>query len=366
MKKLLLLLLCLVFVLCSCVQVPVEELEIPFSEIAKNNIREGVLNNYGCVSEKTIFTELGIYWVMYFEKDGENYNAIVDWSEDTRDYYYNGQIFTESNEGNISKVLPYREDYNKSILSMMNRNDELNYAYISEQSAEVDSEGNYIVNYRFAVNQYIEKMFENLNASLNASISDENDAKEIDIKLGDEMEICYTLDKDYRILKYEYYKIDGENKKKIVETIVTYNEKREFPQKIVDMTTKNKDFVNVTIYEDYNTAAHRSEVFSVEKGGYIYPNGILYNNYDCFKDPVYTERFDYETESINEDTNLYIIKYGLILTDEDYDMIEEMYDIEIPDEQRMIYDPYGTRNTETTEDVVSGDDESDEEINPAA
>ena len=298
MKKIASLLMCLMLLLCSCSNSKNNEetiaIEIPFQKVAACNNRAKLLEKYGCITERTASREsenenFG-YWTIYYEKDGENINAILDYSVNYKCLYYNNEIFTQYGDGITRKVLTYREDYNKIMTNLMARTDTLSYVFIIEDSAEIDTdEEGFIARYEFIVNNDILSELEGLG-----------------LEAGDRVQVEYDLDKDYIIKRCRYYKIDNEKRSQIARIDVVYGEKKSFPDEVVFANDENKEFVEITVIENFGTGSQYSETFKVEKGGYIVENERLLRYY-LFKDPIYQTEFNAMEESIDKNTDIFII-----------------------------------------------------------
>ena len=259
------LILSICFILCACGEKPQEiTLEIPFQKVAACNNRTRLLEKYSSISERTASRAIGeenfSYWVLYYEKVGENINAILDYSVDYKCYYYNNKVYADYGDGFLRTVVPFREKYEDIISGLLARTDTLSYVFILNSQAEETEEG-FEVSYEFIVNNDILPEFEDLG-----------------IKAGDKLNVIYELDKDLIIQKCKYRKVLDEDKKVEVARIdITYNEKKPFPQ---DILNKNKgETVDVRIIENFGTGAEYFETFKVEKNSYITENEVLFKNY---------------------------------------------------------------------------------------
>ncbi len=292
MKKVIMLILSICFVLSGCSE-KVEEkpLEIPFQKIAAYNNRTKLLQKYNYISERTASRPLGeetySYWIMYYEKEGDNLNAILDYSVDYKCYYFENQVLADYGDGNLRTVIPFREKYEDILSGLLARTDTLSYVFILNSQAE-ETEKGYEASYEFIVNNDILPEFEDLG-----------------IKAGDKLNVIYELDKDFIIQKCKYRKVlDEDRKVEVARVDVTYNEKRQFPQEILN---KNKgETVDVRIIENFGTGAEYSEIYKVEKNSYITENEVLFKNY-LFKDPLYENYFDTAVEPVTKNTDIFIM-----------------------------------------------------------
>ncbi|MBQ2897939.1 MAG: hypothetical protein IJE46_06460 [Clostridia bacterium] len=296
MKKILSLVVCMVLFLSACSngnQVLTETIDIPFQKVAACNNRQKLLEKFGYVSERTASrAERGDdynYWTLYFEKEGESTNAILDYSVEYKCYYYNNEIFTEYGDGEIRTVLPYRESYEKVMASLLARSDTLSYVFIIESNCMEDEEDGYIAQYKFIVNNDILQELDGLG-----------------LEAGDRVLVEYELDKDYIIKRCKYKRIEENREVEVARIDITYGEKRAFPTAITSRVDESTEFVNVNIIENFGTGAQYSEMFKVKKGTYIAENNLLLTQY-LFKDPIYKTVFDTMVEKIQEDTDIFIL-----------------------------------------------------------
>lgn len=292
MKKVMMLILSICFVLCGCSEVQEEKsIDIPFQKVAACNNRTKLLQKYNYISERTASRPLGeqsySYWVMYYEKDNDSINAILDYSEDYKCYYYKNKVLADYGDGNLRTVIPYRENYDDIILSLLARTDTLSYVFILNSEAEETEEG-FEASYEFIVNNDILPEFEDLG-----------------IKTGDKLNVLYELDKDLIIQKCKYRKvIDEDRKVEVARVDVKYNESKPFPDEVVNKSTG--ETVNIRIIENFGTGSEYSETYSVEKNSYVTENEVLLKNY-LFKDPLYENYFDTETEAIVKNTDIFVM-----------------------------------------------------------
>lgn len=291
MKKLLVLLLCISFILCGCSEnIAEDNIEIPFQKIAACNNRSKLLEKYKSISERTASRYAGdtefSYWVIYYEKNGDSVNAILDYSADYKCYYYNNQVFADYGDGFYRTVLPFREKYDDIVSGLLARTDTLSYVFIINSQAEKEEEG-YKTSYEFIVNNDILPEFEALG-----------------VKSGDRICIEYDLDEEYIIQRCRYYLVKGEQRRQIARIDITYNRKRDFPTEI--SMTDSVEKVDVKIVENFGTGAEYSETFAVPKGAYIAENETLLKYY-LFKDPLYQEYYDTVSEPVEKNTDIFII-----------------------------------------------------------
>ena len=290
MKKVMLLLFSICLILCGCSE-KIEEsaLEIPFQKIAACNIRTKLFEKHNYISERTALRPIGddtySYWVLYYEKDNDFINAIVD-SVDYKCYYYNNQIFADYGDNNLRIVLPYRKKYDSVMSSLLTRTDTLSYVFILNSEAKETDYG-YEVSYEFIVNNDILPEFEDLG-----------------VKVGDRMNVVYEIDKDYIILKSKYRKVVDDKKIEVARVDITYDERKPFPDAVKSMDSSEK--VEVKIIENFGTGSEYSEKFSVPKDGYISENEVLLKYY-LFKDPLYENYFDALIEPVTKNTDIFII-----------------------------------------------------------
>lgn len=293
MKKIFSLLLCMILLLCGCSdsnENQAEKVDISFQKIAACNNRTKLLEKYRYISERTASRsdedDDFSYWVMYFEKNGENINAILDYSVDYKCYYYNNEVYTEYGDGNIRKVIPYRENYEKIISGLLARTDTLSYVFITNSNAE-ETENGYAAEFDFIVNNDILSELEGLG-----------------VEVGNKVRVKYELDKDLIIKKCKYYRVEEEKNTEVARIDVTYGEKRSFPDNVKNM--ENGEFVDINIIEDFGTGSQYSETFKVKKNSYISENDVLLTYY-LFKDPYYQMSFDTFTEKVDKNTDIFII-----------------------------------------------------------
>lgn len=297
MKKVLSLIVCLILFLCACSngeQVQTDTIDIPFQKVAACNNRTKLLEKYNYITERTASREsendnFG-YWTMYFEKDQDNTNAILDYSVDYKCYYYNNEIFTEYGDGEIRTVIPYRENYEKIMATLLARSDTLSYVFIIDSSAgeDPDEEG-YVAEYEFIVNNDILTELEGLG-----------------LEVGDRVQVEYDLDKDFIIKRCRYKRLDGKKEVEVARVDVTYGVKKSFPPAITERLGQDIDYVSVNIIEHFGTGAQYNQMFKVKKDTYISENDVLMRYY-LFKDPTYSTLFDTMTEIISKDTDLFIV-----------------------------------------------------------
>ena len=321
MKKVIMLVLSICFVLCGCSE-KVEEkpIEIPFQKVAACNNRTKLLEKYNYISERTASRPLGAetysYWIMYYEKAKDGVNAILDYSEDYKCYYYNNQVFADYGDGSLRTVIPYRENYNDIVSNLLARTDTLSYVFILTSEAEKTDEG-YEATYEFIVNNDILPEFEALG-----------------IEAGDKMNVLYELDEDLIIQKCKYRKvIDEEKRVEVARIDVTYSEKRDFPATVLNKNAG--ETFDVRIIENFGTGSEYSEIHKVEKNSYITENEVLLKNY-LFKDPIYDEVFDTVTEHITKDTDIFImdVAYADILA------AREQYEAEQEEKAKQAAEEY--------------------------
>ena len=279
------------FILCSCgEQVQEKTLEIPFQKVAACNNRTKLLEKYNYISERTASRLNGqsefSYWVLYYEKAEDKINAFIDYSEDYKCYYYNDQVYADYGDGFLRTVIPYRENYNNIISNLLARTDTLSYVFITN-SETIETDYGYQASYEFIVNNDILPEFEDLG-----------------VKSGDKMRIEYDIDEEYIIQRCRYYRVKDEKKAQIARVDITYGEKKEFPVQIGESHASDK--VNVKIIENFGTGAEYSEIFQIARNSYISENEILLKNY-LFKDPIYQEYFNSETEMIVRDMDIFIL-----------------------------------------------------------
>ncbi len=293
MKKIFSLLLCMILLLCGCSdsnENQAEKVDISFQKIAACNNRTKLLEKYRYISERTASRsdedDDFSYWVMYFEKNGENINAILDYSVDYKCYYYNNEVYTEYGDGNIRKVIQYRENYEKIISGLLARTDTLSYVFITNSNAE-ETENGYAAEFDFIVNNDILSELEGLG-----------------VEVGNKVRVKYELDKDLIIKKCKYYRVEEEKNTEVARIDVTYGEKRNFPDNVKNM--ENGEFVDINIIEDFGTGSQYSETFKVKKNSYISENDVLLTYY-LFKDPYYQMSFDTFTEKVDKNTDIFII-----------------------------------------------------------
>jgi len=291
MKRVLLLILSICFVLCGCSeQITENKIDIPFQKIAACNNRTRLFEKYNHISERTASRPLGedaySYWILYYEKENENINAILDYSADYKCYYYNNSVYAEYGDGNYRTIIPYREKYETIISNLLARTDTLSYVFILNSDVEVIDKG-YVASYEFIVNNDILPEFEDLG-----------------IKAGDRLRVEYTLDKEFIIERCQYMYMKDGKKREIARINVTYDEKREFPAEIGNVSKGEK--VKVKFIENFGTGSEYAEVHEVPKNSYITENEVLMRNY-LYKDPMFKEYFDTETEIIENDTDIFII-----------------------------------------------------------
>lgn len=298
MKKILSVMMCMLFVLCGCSNekpLPEEQIDIPFQKVAACNNRAKLLDKYSYILERTASraseNDDFSYWTMYYENDGENTNAILDYSVNYKCYYYNNEIFAEYGDSQIRKVIPYRENYDKVITSLLARTDTLSYVFIMESVAYEDpDEDGYVAEYQFIVNNDILEEFEGLG-----------------LETGDRVQVEYDLDSDLVIKRCRYKKLEGLKKTEIARIDITYGEKKSFPESITSINGPDDEYVTVGIIENFGTGAQYSESFKVKKGSYITENDVLMKYY-LFKDPTYQTVFDTMTEEIQKDTDIFIVE----------------------------------------------------------
>ena len=322
MKKVIMLILSICFVLCGCSE-KVEEkvIEIPFQKIAACNNRTKLLEKYNYISERTASRPLGAetysYWIMYYEKEDAGINAILDFSADYKCYYYKNQVFADYGDGNLRTVVPYREKYEDIISGLLARTDTLSYVFILNSEAKETEEG-FEATYEFIVNNDILPEFEDLG-----------------IKTGDKLNVLYELDKDLIIQKCKYRKvIDEERKSEVARIDVTYNEKKVFPEEVNSANTGGE--ININFYENFGTGAEYSETYTVAKGTYITENEELLKYY-LFKDPLYQEYFDTFSEFVEKDTDIFILDStfaDMLAAREEY-MAEQEMQTEAVEEEYM-------------------------------
>lgn len=292
MKKVILLVLSLCFILCGCSEKNDENsLEIPFQKIAACNNRIKLLEKYSYISERTASRPLGedtySYWIMYYEKDGENLNAILDYSDDYKCYYYNNNVYADYGDGNYRTIIPYREKYENIISNLLARTDTLSYVFILNSEVEVIDKG-YVASYEFIVNNDILPEFEDLG-----------------IKAGNKLRVEYTLDKEYIIERCQYFYVNEEGKKREIARInVKYDEKWEYPEQVKQ--AKNSETVKVKFIENFGTGAEYAESYDIPKNTYITENEVLLKSY-LYKDPLYQNYFDSVVEVIDRDMDIFII-----------------------------------------------------------
>lgn len=293
MKKIFSLLLCMILLLCGCSdsnENQAEKVDISFQKIAACNNRTKLLEKYRYISERTASRsdedDDFSYWVMYFEKNGENINAILDYSVDYKCYYYNNEVYTEYGDGNIRKVIQYRENYEKIISGLLARTDTLSYVFITNSNAE-ETENGYAAEFDFIVNNDILSELEGLG-----------------VEVGNKVRVKYELDKDLIIKKCKYYRVEEEKNTEVARIDVTYGEKRNFPDNVKNM--ENGEFVDINIIEDFGTGSQYSETFKVKNNSYISENDVLLTYY-LFKDPYYQMSFDTFTEKVDKNTDIFII-----------------------------------------------------------
>ena len=293
MKKVLMLIFSICFILCGCSsKVEEQTLVIPFQKLASCNNRTRLLEKYNHISERTASRPLGEtefkYWVMYYEKENDNINAIVDYSEEYKCFYYNNNVYADYGDGFLRTVIPYREEYQTIVSGLLARTDTLSYVFITESRAEQTKDG-YKTAYEFIVNNDILPEFEGLG-----------------VNLGDKMCIEYDIDNDYIIKRCRYYLINKttDKMKQVARIDITYNQKKEFPDQVGKDTGAEK--VNVRVIENFGTGSEYSESFEIAKGSYISENEILLKNY-LYKDPMYVDYFDSATEMIDKDIDIFII-----------------------------------------------------------
>lgn len=291
MKKVILLVLSLCFILCGCSEKNDENnIEIPFQKIAACNNRTKLLEKYSCISERTASRSVGEenfeYWILYYEKVNENINAVLDYSVDYKCYYYNNMVYADYGDGFLRTVIPFREKYEDIISGLLARTDTLSYVFITKSEAEVIDEG-YKTSYEFIVNNDILPEFESLG-----------------INSGDKMCIEYDLDNDYIIQRCRYYRVKDEKRSQVARIDITYNAKYSFPEQIGKTEAAEK--VAVRVIENFGTGSEYAESFDIAKGTYISENETLLKYY-LFKDPLYQNYFDSATEPVDKDTDIFII-----------------------------------------------------------
>lgn len=291
MKKVLMLILSICFILCACGEKPQEiTLEIPFQKVAACNNRTRLLEKYSSISERTASRAIGeenfSYWVLYYEKVGENINAILDYSVDYKCYYYNNKVYADYGDGFLRTVVPFREKYEDIISGLLARTDTLSYVFITKSEAE-ETDFGYKTSYEFIVNNDILPEFEGLG-----------------INAGDRMCIEYDLDNDYIIQRCRYYRVKDEKKSQVARIDITYNAEYSFPEQIG--TSDSAEKVSVRVIENFGTGSEYAETFDIAKGTYITENETLLKYY-LFKDPIYQEYFDSSIDIIDKDTDIFII-----------------------------------------------------------
>lgn len=264
---------------------------ITFEKISQVNSITNLLKNYDSITERTINKNLEndeeFFWDLSYEKKDGNINAIVDTGDQYKCYYYNNKIFA-SYEGSYLPVIYFRETYSDVVANTIKRDNILNTVYHTVSSRKVLDDGRYVITFDFK-----------------ASPEMLNDFESWKVKNGQKMQIVYFLKDTLEIDHYDYYIFDEkDNKKNIANVYVNYNPGFKLPQEVIDLSNTKETFT-VTLYENYGLGSQYSESYDVPKDSALEINSYLYS-YNVYQDPEKKMLWDFETNTINKDTKLYL------------------------------------------------------------
>lgn len=299
MKKVLLSLIIALLLLTSCGgnETKPEKndmLEISYDVISRSNNRRVLMDKYDYISESATYYNIkGTYekpdWSMDYHKTDDVMNLKFVMGN-TINYYYNGHIYGDFKEGEIRYLIPFKSSYDEDIKNQLKRENTLNYVFYEQISGEEIDE-KIKVSYRFTLTSDILPEF-----------------KYWDAFVGDIVQVDYVLNKDYEILNYEYHLVDDQFSEnpvltKIMSSKTIFNRPYKFPEAIYEYDKAPK--VNFTIRKNFMLPSEITESFTVPQNVKIWGNNFI--DGDIFIDERLTEKWDFETNYVTEDTTIYIV-----------------------------------------------------------